>query len=242
MLKLDSLQSDHNLQAASDKFEVLTYNGVISSAIASAAIAGIGLVFFALFIWKRKTLDPPSYIDIEKARKLDEKERGENSPELPIQFADGASSGPKGSNPFSGFAPYDHYRESLAGRTRGYPRSGSNASSITANDSAYDLYKGTLEQRALEKRALEKRALSTNSVSSTDSTCRDSVSDYGSDNPGSTNPKSRGQSVGSISSLYSDESRYSQMSERIVINNVRMPPQFATPTRPPSIVSQRQRY
>ena len=50
VLKFDSLQSDHNLQAASDKFEVLTYNGVISSAIASAAIAGIGLVFFALFI------------------------------------------------------------------------------------------------------------------------------------------------------------------------------------------------
>ena len=211
---------------------MLTNKGVISSAIASAIIAGVGLIFFVLFMWKRKNLDPPSYTDLEKANKLDEKgptiELGEKSPELPIQPADKTSlSFEEREDPFADFAPYAQYRESLAERTRRHSRNGSNASSITANDSAYNLYRGTLQ----------KRALLTNGVLSTDSTYRDSISDYGSKDFGGTGPRSRGNSVQSILSAYSDDSQYSQTSERIFINNVRMPPQFSTPTRPPSAVS-----
>ena len=234
VLKFCSFQTNHALQVASNDFKVLTSTGVISSAIASAIIAGIGLVFFALFMWKRKNLDPPSYIDLEKANKPDENgstiEPGEKSPELPIQPADKTSpSSEERENPFADFTPYDQYRESLAERTRGHSRNGSNASSITANDSAYNLH----------REAPQKRALLTNSVFSTDSTYRDSVSDYGSKGLGGTGPRSRGNSVQSISSAYSNDSQYSQTSERILINNVRMPPQFLTPTRPPSAVSQR---
>lgn len=231
-LRFCSFQTNYALRAASDDFKVLTNKGVISSAIASAIIVGIGLIFFALFIWKRKNLDPPSCIDLEKANRLDEKgptiEPGGESPELPIQSADKASlSSVEKENPFSDFAPYVQYRKSLAERTRGHSRNGSSASSVTANDSTYSLYRKTLQ----------KRALLTNSVSSTDSTCRDSVSDYHPKDPGGTDPRSCGNSVRSISPAYSDDSQYSQTSERIFINNVRMPPQFSTPTRPPSAVS-----
>ena len=217
---------------ASSDFMVLTNKGVISSAIVSAIIAGIGLIFFALFIWKRKDLDPPSYIDLEKASKPGEKgpttEPGERSPELPIQHEDKTSHGSgENEDPFADFTPYAQYRESLAGRTRGHSRNGSNASSMTANDSTYSSYRETSQ----------KRALLVTSVSSTDSTCRDSVSDYGSKDPGYTGRRSRGNSVESISSVYSNGSRFSQTSERIFINNVRLPPQFSTPTRPLSIVS-----
>lgn len=226
VLKFGSFQSNNAPQAASDKFKVLTDKGVISSAIVSAAIAAIGLIFFALFIWKRKTLDPPSYIDIEKARRLDEIGSGEQSPQLPIQPAGKTPSSPKErSNPFADFAQYDHYRESLAGRTRGHSRSGSNASSMTANDSAYNSH----------REPLQKRALLTNSISSSDSTCRDSVSNYDSDEY--IRPRG-GKPVDSVSpSVYSEASRYSQTSERIIINSVQMPPQFATPTPLPFVVS-----
>jgi hypothetical protein len=228
--QFDGFQSNHVLRAASNDFKVLTDKGVISSAIVSALIAGIGLVFFALFIWKRKTLEPPSYIDLEKANKLDEEgpttEPGERSPELPIQPADKTSSSSRESeDPFADFAPYTQPRGSLAERTRGHSRNGSNASSMTANDSAYNSYRETLQ----------KRSLLTNSLSSTDSTCRDSVSDYDSKYRGYTG-RSRGHSLESVSSMYS-ESQYSQTSERIFINDVRMPPQFSTPTRPPSVAS-----
>ena len=228
ILKMGSFQSNNAPRPVSDKFKVLTDKGVISSAIVSSAIAGIGLIFFALFIWKRKTLNPPSYMDIEKARKLDEKGLGENSPQLPIQPASRTPPSPEErDNPFADFGQYGHYRELLAGRTRGHSRSRSNASSMTANGSAYDLYRETLL----------KRALLTNSVFSMNSTYRDSVSDYGSDDLGYTGPRG-GKPVDSVSSsVYSDGSHYSQMSGRIVVNSVRMPPQFATPTRPPSVVS-----
>ena len=100
---------------------------------------------------------------------------------------------------------------------------------MTANDSAYSSYRETLQERALL----------TNSISLIDSTRRDSGSDHGSKDLGHTGQRSRGHSVGSVSSVYSDDSQYSQMSERIFINNVRMPPQFSMSTRPPSVVSQR---
>jgi hypothetical protein len=234
VLTIGSFQSNQVLPVASDEFKFLTNKGVISSAIASAIIAGIGLVFFALFIWKRKTLDPPSYIDIEKANKPDEKGSttglGEFSPELPIQPVEKTSFSPNGSDDlFAGYVPYAHYHESSAEQARGHSRNGSNASSMTANNSAYSLYRETLQ----------KKALSTNSISSTDSTCRDLVSNYDPTDLGCARPGSRGKSVGSISSLYSDESQYSQTSERIIINNVRMPPQFSTPIRPPSVVSRK---
>lgn len=228
MLNFDSLQSNHFLRAASNDFKVLTDKWVISSAITSAIIAGIGLVFFALFIWKRKNLNPPSYMDLEKANEPDEKRPmtgpGEVSPELPIQPAEKLSSGSQeNENPFEDFIPNAQYRGPRAERARGHSRNGSDASSTTANNSAYDSYKETLL----------KRALLTNSIASTDSTYRDSVSDYGS------KTRSRGNSISSISSTYSVDSQYSQTSERIVINNVRMPPQFSTPKPPPFAVSQR---
>jgi len=234
VLKLDSFRSNHVLRAAPNDFKVLTDKWVISSAIVSAIIAAIGLVFFALFIWKRKTLEPPSYIDLEKAYQLDEEgsttELREKSPDLPIQPTEKILSGSQeNEDPFTDFAPHTRYRGYLAERTRGHSRNGSIASSMTVIDSTYNSY----------REALEKRALSTNSVSSIDSTCRDSGSDSGSKDLEHTGQRSRGHSVGSISSVYSDGSQYSQTSERIFINNVRMPPQFSTPVRPPSVVSQR---
>ena len=225
VLKLCSFQTNHTLRTASDDFKVLTNEEVISSTIASAIIAGVGLIFFVLFMWKRKNLDPPSYTDLEKGPTI---ELGEKSPELPIQPADKTSlSFEEREDPFADFAPYAQYRESLAERTRRHSRNGSNTSSITANDSAYNLHRETPQ----------KRALLTNRVLSTDSTYRDSIPDYGSKNLGGTGPRSRGNSIQSILSAYSDDSQYSQTSERIFINNVRMPPQFSTPTRPPSAVS-----
>ena len=230
VLNFSSFQTNHTLQAASDNFKVLTNKGVISSAIASAIIVGIGLIFFALFMWKRKNLDPPSYIDLEKANKLDEKgptvEPGEGSPKLPIQPADKTlPSSEEKENPFTNFGRYTRYHESLVERTRGHSRNGSNASSITVYSSNGE--------------ALQKRAPLTSSVLSTDSTCRESVSDYGSEGLGDIEQRSRGKSVQSISSAYSDDSQYSQTSEKILINNVWMPPQFSTPIRPPSVVSAR---
>jgi len=231
-LRFCSFQTNHALRAASDDFKFLTNKEVISSVIASAIITGIGLIFFALFMWKRKNLDPLSCIDLEKANRLDRKgpmiEPGEESPELPIQPVDKTSpSFVGGGNPFSDFAPYVQYRGSLTERTRGHSRNGSSTSSVTANDSTYRSYRETLQ----------KRALLTNSVSSTDSTCRDSVSDYYSKNLGGSEPRSRENFVQSILSAYSDDSQYSQTSERIFVNNVRMPPQFSMPMRPPSAVS-----
>lgn len=213
----------------SDNFEVLTDKGVISSAIVSAIIAAVGLIFFALFWWKRKTLDPPSYTDIEKGDKPEKGSRsepGEESPELPMQLAEKASPRfEENDDPFGDFVPYPHYRGSLADRVRGRSRNGSYTSSMTANESAYSLYKETLQ----------KRALLTNSVSSLDSTCRDSLSDCDSTYGRGT----RGENSDKVSSIYSDRSQYSQTSERIIINDVRMPPQFATPMRPPSVVGER---
>lgn len=200
---------------------MLTDKGVISSAIISAVVAALGLIFFALFLWKRKTLDPPSYIDIEKGGKPEKgprSEPGEESPKLPIQLAEKASPmSEENDDPFGDHAPYPHYRGSLADRKWGHSRNGSYASSTTANESAYSLYRETLE----------KRALLTNSISSLDSTRRGSLSDRDS------------TYSDKVSSIYSEGSRYSQMSERIIINNVRMPPQFATPMRPPSVVGER---
>lgn len=212
-----SVQTNNGLQLASDDFRVMTNKGLVSSAIFSALIAVIGLIFFALFLWKRKTLDPPSYIDVEKGDKPEKGPAiapGEESPELPIQHAEKASPSPEeDDDPLEDYHLYTDYRGSLADRKRGHSRSGSDASSMTANDSAYSLYRETLQ----------KRALLTNSVSSFDSTCRDSTSDFD-----------------SRSSTYSGSSRYSQVSERrITVNNVRMPPQFVTPMPPPSVVGQR---
>lgn len=222
-----SSQSDYAPRVASNGFTMATDKGVISSAVASAVIAGIGLIFFALFIWKRKTLDPPSYVDLEKANQQEKGPTvgsGERSPELPIQPADKASPYPQeNGDPFADFSPNNHYRD-LAERMRGHSRNESNASSMTANDSAYNSYRETLQ----------KRALLTNSISSIGSTCRDSVSDCDSNDLARTGRRSRGKSVDSISSVHSDDSRYSQTSVRITINDVRMPPQFAIPTRPPS--------
>lgn len=212
---------------------MLTEKGVISSAIVSAIIAGIGLVFFALFIWKRKDLDPPSYIDLENANMLDGKgpPTGEKTPELPMQHAERTSPVSEGSeDPFADFAPYGQYPRSFTDRTRGHSRNISSDSSVTANDSVYNSYNSYRE-------TLQKRALLTDSVLSTDSTCRDSVSDHGSKDIGSTRTGSCGNSIQSIPSLHGDETRYSQTSERIFISDVRMPPQFSTPTRPPSAVS-----
>lgn len=232
MLKSGSSQSDYAPRVASNDSTMMTDKGVVSSAVASALIAGIGLVFFALFLWKRKTLDPPSYADLEKASRQEKGqtvESGERSPELPIQRADKSSpSLPESGDPFAGFGPHNHYSDLAEGK-RGHSRNGSNASSMTANDSAYNSYRETLQ----------KRALLTRSISSIGSTCRDSVSDCDSNDLARAGRRSRGKSVDSISSVRSDDSRYSQTSERIIINDVRMPPQFATPTRPPSAVSQK---
>lgn len=183
-------------------------------------------------MWKRKTLDPPSYIDLEKANKPSEKGRttepGEKSPELPIQPAE-KSSLQEEDNPLEDSGPYVpcNSREPWVEQKRGRSRNGSNASSITLNESAYNSYWETLQ----------KRAQFTSSVVSTDGTFRDSGSDHGSKDPGHTGSGSRGKSVGSVWSVYSDTSQYSQTSERIFIDNVRMPPQFSTPTRPSSAVS-----
>ena len=219
VLKFCSSQTNPASQATSDDLTVLTNKGVISSVIASAIIVGIGVIFFALFMWKRKNLDPPSYVDLEKGPTI---EPGEKSPELPIQPVDKTSpSSEEKENPFADFSPYNQYQESLAERTRGHSRNGSSTSSVTAIDSAYSLYRGTLQKR----------------VPLTDNTCRDSVAGYGSKDLGGTGPRSRRNPVQSISSAYSDDSRYSQTSERILINNARMPPQFSAPTRPPPAVS-----
>ena len=171
-------------------------------------------------------------MDLEKANLLGERGRavepGEKSPELPMQAA-GKTSPEEGDNPFADFAPYAQYksRGSLAERERGHSRNWSNASSVTARESAYDSYWETLH----------KRAQLTSSVAFTDSTYRDSVSDWDSNNPGRLGSKGRGESVASFSSVYSEGSQYSQASETIFINDVRMPPQFSTPSRPPSVVS-----
>lgn len=208
---------------------MVTDKWVVSSAILSGVIAGIGLIFFALFMWKRETLNPPSYIDLEKASSLDEKGRmielGEKSPDLPIQLAD-KDDPEEETDSFADSAPFPT-RRPLPEWKRGHSRNGSNVSSITANESAYDSY----------WESLEKRAQLTTSVVSTDSTCRGSILEHGSKDPEHTRTKSRGQSV---SSVYSDASRYSQTTERISINNVRMPPQFSMPVRPPSAVSEPQ--
>lgn len=223
--RFGSSQSDYAPRAASNDSTMMTDKGVISSAVASAVIAGIGLIFFALFLWKRKTLDPPSYADLERASQQEKGptvESGERSPELPIQRAEKSSpSLQESGDPFAG---HNHYRDLAEGK-RGHSRNGSNTSSMTANDSAYNSYRETLQ----------KRALLTRSISSIGSTCRDSVSDCDSNDLARTGRRSRGKSVDSISSVRSDDSRYSQSSERIIINDVRMPPQFATPTRPPSV-------
>jgi len=221
----DSSQTNPAWRTASGDFNVLTNNGVITSAILSATIAVIGLIFLALFMWKRKNLDPPSYMDVERSKKPDIKgpmvEPGEKSPEWPIQPTDDVPPSSAGKEiPFTDFAPYAQYRESLAERTRGHSRSGSNASSTSANDSTCNSYLGVLQ----------KRALVTHSVLSTDSNYQDSVSDYSLQDPGDTVPLH-----GSTLSVYSDDDQYSQTSERIYINNVRMPPQFSTPMRPPSV-------
>lgn len=230
VLKFGSSPSNHVPQAASANFKVLTSKGVITGAIVSAIIAGVGLIFFALFIWKRKTLDPPSYVNLERGDGPDmgsTTELGEKSPNLPIQPTDETPISPDEKNdPFADFAPY---RGPLAERTRGHSRNGSYASSMTANETAYCSYKETLL----------KRALLTNSILSTDNTYRDSVSDYGSqDSRYSGTRKSRGNSVESMPSVYSRDSQYSQTSERIYINDVRMPPQFSIPAPPPSVVSE----
>ena len=150
-------------------------------------------------------------------------EPGAKSPDLPIQLAEKT-----GLEECGDLAPYVQYRshEPWTKREREHSRNGSNASSVTMNDSAYDAYWDTLQ----------KRARLTNSVVSTDSTCRDSGSDYGSKDPVQTDSRSRGKSVGSVSSVDSGTSQYSQTSERIIINNIWMPPQFSTPTQPPSTV------
>jgi len=227
----ESVQQDLALSVGSNDFKMMTSRGLIASAIVSAAIAGIGLIFFALFIWKRKTMDPPPYSDLEKGNGPDKKavtiEPGEESPELPIQHAYETPPSPnEKDDPFADFAPYPQRRGSLAERMRGHSRKGSVASSMTANESVYNSYD-------LYRETLQKRALLTNSVISTDSTCRDSVSDCG-----SITKKTRGKYVESISSVHSDsgDSQYSQTSERIFINNVRMPPQFSTPIPPPFAV------
>lgn len=174
-------------------------------------------------MWKRKNLDPPSYIDLEKGNGPD----GEESPELPIQPAGEMS--PEEGNPFEDFAPYAQHqsRGFLTDRKWGHSRDGSNTSSLTLNESAYDMYWETLE----------KRAQLTNSIVSVDSTYRDSLPHYRPKDPRYTLPRSRVESVGSVSSSYSDASHFTQTSERIFINNVRMPPQFSTPMPPPTVVS-----
>ena len=220
-LKFISTQSNHGLRVVSDNFKVLTDKGVVSSAIISAIVAAVGLIFFALFLWKRETLDPPSYIDIEKGDKPEKGPRSEpggESPELPMQLAEKTSPGSEeNDDPFRDNTLHAHYRGSLGDQKRGHSRNGSYGSSMTANESAYSLYRETLE----------KRALLTNSISSLDSTCRGSL------------PDRHSTYSDEVSSIYSDGSRYSQTSERIIINNVRMPPQFATPMRPPSVVGER---
>lgn len=230
----DNSQSNHVLRAASNDggFQLLTDKWVTSSAILSGVIAGIGLLFFALFILTRKSLAPPSYMDLEKANKPNERRRtmepGEVSPELPIQPAEKANP-EEGDDPFTDNAPHVQYRPrgSLAERRQGHSRDGSTASSITMNESAYDAYWETLE----------KRAQLTNSIVSTESGFSNSASDHDLNHSEYGGSRSRGQSVGSISSEFSEPSQYSQTSERIFVNNVRMPPQFSTPTLPPSTVS-----
>lgn len=224
MLKFGSSQTDPALRAASGGSKVLTYNGVITSAILSATIAVIGLIFLALFMWKRKTLDPLPYIDLEKSKKPDVKgpmaELGETSPELPIQPTGAPPSSAGKEIPFADIAPYARY--SLAERARRRSWNRSNASPMSTNDSACDSYPGVLQ----------KRTLMTHSVLSADSNYQDSVSEYSLQDPGHT------VSVHwSTSSIYSDDSQYSQISERIYVDNVRMPSQFSTPMRPPSVVS-----
>ena len=123
VLKFGSFRSNHILPAAPNDFKVFTDKGVISSVIVSVIITGIGLVFFALFIWKRKVLEPPSYNDIEKANKLDEEgpttEPGEKSPDLPIQPAEKTSSGyQENEGPFADFVPRTQYREDALGTGR----------------------------------------------------------------------------------------------------------------------------
>jgi hypothetical protein len=222
VLRLGSFQPTHVLQTASNDggFKVVTNKWVVSSAILSGIVAGVGLIFFALFIWRRKTLDPPSYVDLEKGQTM---EPGEKSPELPIQPAGKTSPGFKESTLYVQYSSH----ESWAERKRGHSRNGSNASSITVNEFAYDSYWETLP----------KRAWLTSSVVSTDGTYLDSSSDRGSKGPGHTNSRSRENSVGSVSSMYSELSRYNHKPERIFIGNVRLPPQFSTPMRPPSAVS-----
>jgi len=219
--QFDSIQQNHDPQVALDDYKVLTEKAVVSSAIFAAFIAIIGLVFFALFLWKRKTLDPPCYTDIEKGGKPGKGpmgEQGDVSPELPMQHPE--KSPEIYGDPFTDNAPYGHYRDPLAERKPGHSRSGSNASSVTAYDSTYSLYRETLQ----------KRALLTQSISSLGSTRRDSVSDSG-----HLGYRGRGDHADKVSSMYSDRSRYSQTSQRITINDVRMPPQFATPMPPPSV-------
>lgn len=232
MLRPGSFQPTHILREASNGggFKVVTEEWVVSGAILSGIITGIGLIFFALFMWKRKILDPPSYVDLENANKPNEKwgmkEPGEKSPEFPIQPADKTGHGEE-QNPFRDGAPCVQYhsRESWAERKRGHSRNGSNASSITVNETAYDSYWETPQ----------KRAQLTTGVVSTESTCRDPSSDcYGSNDPGHIDSRDSGKYAKSV---YSDVSQYSQTSERIVIDSVRMPPQFSTPMRPPSAVS-----
>ncbi|KAF9793233.1 hypothetical protein BJ322DRAFT_1103652 [Thelephora terrestris] len=229
----DNSQSNTGLRAASNSsgFKVVTDKWVVSSAILSGAIVGIGLIFFALFMWKRKTLDPPSYIDLEKANRPDEKGRmmepGEKSPELPIQPV-GKIIPEEDDNPFADSPPYARYppREPFTEWKPGHSRNGSNVSSVTANECAYDSYWETLQ----------KRAQLTSSVVSTDSTYQGSIPEHALKGHGHTGSGIRG-TVGSISSVHSSASNYSQTSEIISINNVRMPPQFSTPTRPPSVAS-----
>lgn len=210
----------------------MTDKGVISSAIFSAFVAIIGLVFFGLFLWKRKTLEPPSYMDIEKGDKPEKGptvDPGETSPELPIQ-AEKISPGPEGNDdPFTDYVLYVHYPGSMDEQNRGHSRNGSNASSMTSSDSAYSLY----------REILQKRSLLTESTSSLGSIRRDSVSDRYSSHLGYSDQGHHSERADRISSMYSVSSRYSQMSERIIINNVRMPPQFAPPMRPPSVVGQK---
>lgn len=226
ILTLGSFQSTDGLRAAANGggFRVVTDSWVVSSAILSGTIAGIGLVFFALFIWKRKTLDPPSYIDLEKANKPTEKGRatelGEKSPEFPIQPANKTSPGERDTS-------YTQHRsrEPWAERMRGHSLNESNASSITVKESSHYSYRETLHERTQ----------STMSVVSTDSTYRGPGSDYGSKDDGQISSRSREKSALPV---YSDSSQYSQTSKRIFINNVPMPPQFSTPTQPLSTVSQ----
>jgi len=169
-------------------------------------------------MWKRKTLDPPSYIDLEKANKLNDKgqmaEPADKPPEFPIQLA-GKINPEVQDNLFANSAPYVRY-QSRAEWKRGHSWNGSNASSITVNESAYNSYREMLQKKAKL-------------------TSRDSGSDYSWKDPGHI--ENRGKAAGSVSSVNSDASPYSQISERIFIKNVRMPPQFLTPTRPPSVAS-----